>query len=142
MDRLPRLKDKVAVITGSGSGMGEGIARLFAEEGAKVVVSDLNLSSAEAVAASLIEDWRQALARQADVSSAGPSPETSRQRCLCRRCAATLEHCPGRWRISTNIAPSPEKPALRGNAGAMSRDLACLWGRWPGARNAGLSPQR
>ena len=55
MDRLPRLKDKVAVITGSGSGLGEGIARLFAEEGARVVVSDRNEAPAHAVAASLIQ---------------------------------------------------------------------------------------
>ena len=36
---MNRLKDKVAVVTGSGAGMGEGIVRLFAEEGASVVVS-------------------------------------------------------------------------------------------------------
>lgn len=36
------LKDKVAVITGAGSGMGEAIAKLFAENGAKVVVADIN----------------------------------------------------------------------------------------------------
>ena len=36
-----RLKDKVAIITGSGGGIGRGIALLMAEEGAKVVVNDL-----------------------------------------------------------------------------------------------------
>lgn len=37
-----RLKDKVAIVTGAASGFGAGIARRFAEEGAKVIVNDLN----------------------------------------------------------------------------------------------------
>jgi 3-oxoacyl-[acyl-carrier protein] reductase len=37
-----RLKDKVAIITGAGSGFGAGIARRFAQEGAKVLVNDIN----------------------------------------------------------------------------------------------------
>jgi NAD(P)-dependent dehydrogenase (short-subunit alcohol dehydrogenase family) len=45
-----RLKDRVAIVTGSGSGMGEAVARLFAEEGASVVVADLNASAAQSVA--------------------------------------------------------------------------------------------
>ena len=37
-----RLKDKVAIITGAGSGFGAGIAKRFAEEGARVVVNDID----------------------------------------------------------------------------------------------------
>ena len=37
-----RLKDKVAIVTGSGSGFGAGIARRFAEEGARVIVNDVS----------------------------------------------------------------------------------------------------
>jgi NAD(P)-dependent dehydrogenase (short-subunit alcohol dehydrogenase family) len=36
-----RLKDKVAIVTGAAHGMGEAEARLFAQEGAKVVVADV-----------------------------------------------------------------------------------------------------
>jgi 3-oxoacyl-[acyl-carrier protein] reductase len=37
-----RLHDKIAIVTGAGSGFGEGIAKRFAREGAKVVVNDIN----------------------------------------------------------------------------------------------------
>jgi 3-oxoacyl-[acyl-carrier protein] reductase len=45
-----RLKDKVAIVTGGGSGFGAGIVRKFVAEGAKVVVADLNEAAAQAVA--------------------------------------------------------------------------------------------
>jgi 3-oxoacyl-[acyl-carrier protein] reductase len=48
-----RLKDKVAIITGAGQGIGEAYARRFAREGAKVVVADINEEKGRAVAASI-----------------------------------------------------------------------------------------
>lgn len=45
-----RLQDKVAIITGSGSGYGEGIATRFAAEGAHVILADLNIADAVRVA--------------------------------------------------------------------------------------------
>jgi 3-oxoacyl-[acyl-carrier protein] reductase len=45
-----RLKDKVAIVTGGGSGFGEGIAKRFAEEGCKLVVNDVNDGGGERVA--------------------------------------------------------------------------------------------
>lgn len=45
-----RLKDKVAIVTGSGRGIGEGIALRFAEEGAKLIINDVNEADANVVA--------------------------------------------------------------------------------------------
>jgi 3-oxoacyl-[acyl-carrier protein] reductase len=44
-----RLKDKVTIVTGAGSGFGEGIARRFAQEGAKLIVNDINKQGGERV---------------------------------------------------------------------------------------------
>src|SRR5438874_8283013 len=45
-----RLQGKVAIVTGAASGFGEGIARRFAAEGARVVVNDINVRDGERVA--------------------------------------------------------------------------------------------
>ena len=60
-----RLKDKVAVVTGAGSGFGRGIATRFAQEGAKVVIVDINAETAQAVAAEIGDN---AITVTADVS--------------------------------------------------------------------------
>ncbi|WP_448188124.1 SDR family oxidoreductase [Azospirillum sp. sgz301742] len=60
-----RLQGKVAIITGGGSGFGEGMAKRFAAEGAKVVVADINEESARRVAS---ETGNGAIAVRADVS--------------------------------------------------------------------------
>ncbi|MFC7703066.1 glucose 1-dehydrogenase [Plastorhodobacter daqingensis] len=46
-----RLQDKTAIVTGGGSGFGAGIVRKFAAQGARVMVADINLDAAEAIAA-------------------------------------------------------------------------------------------
>jgi len=48
-----RLKDKIAIVTGAGSGFGEGIARKFVAEGAKVLVADRDAAAAARVADAL-----------------------------------------------------------------------------------------
>lgn len=63
-----RLSGKVAIITGGGSGFGEGIAKRFAAEGASVVIGDLNLAAAEKVAGEINKAGQKALPVAADVS--------------------------------------------------------------------------
>jgi NAD(P)-dependent dehydrogenase (short-subunit alcohol dehydrogenase family) len=53
MNGAQLLKDKVAIVTGAGRGLGEAVARAYAAEGATVVVSDIDAAAAQKVAASL-----------------------------------------------------------------------------------------
>lgn len=65
------LRDKVAVITGSGRGIGEAIARRLAEFGARVIITDIDLAAARAVADDLCAQGRQARCVKFDVSDFG-----------------------------------------------------------------------
>ncbi|MBX6374180.1 MAG: glucose 1-dehydrogenase [Acetobacteraceae bacterium] len=64
-----RLKDKVAIVTGGAHGMGEAEARLFAKEGAAVVVADVLSDMGEAVVADINASQGRAMFVRADVSS-------------------------------------------------------------------------
>ncbi|KQX87307.1 3-hydroxybutyrate dehydrogenase [Variovorax sp. Root473] len=64
-----QLKDKVAYITGSASGIGKEIAVLFAQEGAKIIVADLNKDAADATAAELKAKGAQAIGVAVDVTN-------------------------------------------------------------------------
>jgi 3-hydroxybutyrate dehydrogenase len=63
-----QLKDKVAFITGSASGIGKEIAIVFAQEGAKVVIADLNKEAADATAAEITAGGAQAIGVGMDVT--------------------------------------------------------------------------
>lgn len=63
-----RLKGKTAVITGAGSGFGEGIAKTYAHEGANVVVNDLNGVAAQRVASDIALNGGRAIAVAGDVT--------------------------------------------------------------------------
>lgn len=63
-----RLKGKTAIVTGAGSGFGEGIATTFAREGANVVVADINEAGGKRVADSINGAGGRAVFVRADVS--------------------------------------------------------------------------
>ena len=66
---MNRLEGKTALITGAASGIGMETAKLFASEGAKVLVVDVNDSEGEQTAAAIRDSGGEALYQHADVSS-------------------------------------------------------------------------
>ncbi len=64
-----RLKDKVTIITGAAHGIGKAYARRFAEEGAHVVIADLDGVGGEATAKAILDAGGSAWARTTDVRS-------------------------------------------------------------------------
>jgi NAD(P)-dependent dehydrogenase (short-subunit alcohol dehydrogenase family) len=85
-----RLKDKVALITGAGSGIGQQTALLFAREGAHVVIVDVNEKAARDVSASI----KNSIAVRADVSKAAD----------CERMVAEAEKQFGKLNVMFNNA--------------------------------------
>jgi 3-oxoacyl-[acyl-carrier protein] reductase len=68
-DLTRRLADDVAIVTGGAQGIGQAIATRLASEGAMVAILDANATGAEAAAAKLVADGRQAIGLACDVTS-------------------------------------------------------------------------
>ena len=68
---MKRLEDNAAIITGSGAGIGKAMASLFAEEGAMVVVNDINRETGESTVRTIRDAGREATFVHGDVSKAG-----------------------------------------------------------------------
>ncbi|MFM8212686.1 MAG: SDR family NAD(P)-dependent oxidoreductase, partial [Actinomycetes bacterium] len=64
-----RVQNKACIVTGAGSGIGKATALRLAEEGGKVVVSDINLDSAQKVVDEIKTKGQIAIAAKTDVSS-------------------------------------------------------------------------
>ncbi len=96
-----RLKDKVAIVTGGGLGIGKAYARGYAAEGAKIVVADINLPAAEETVDELIKKGCEAFAVETDVSKVKDTEEM----------AAKVIGRFGRIDILVNNAASFQRPA-------------------------------
>lgn len=65
---MQSLKGKITLVTGAGQGIGRGIALRFAEEGADVIINDVNIDNARKVAGEVAKAGRRSLAIKADIS--------------------------------------------------------------------------
>ncbi len=65
---MSSLKNKVAIVTGGGNGIGKAIALLFAQEGARVLLADIDSEAAERVSAEIERQKREALPLVVDVT--------------------------------------------------------------------------
>ena len=89
-----RLQDKVAIVTGSGSGLGKAMVQRFAKEGARVVIADINQGAIDTVVRELKEAGHKALGFKVDVTNRSQLKELMK---------TTAEHC-GRIDILVNNA--------------------------------------
>jgi D-xylose 1-dehydrogenase len=64
----PSLKDRVVLVTGGGSGIGEEIVRQFARQGSRVAFLDIDLKASEALAKTLAAEGRKTVFRHCDVT--------------------------------------------------------------------------
>lgn len=70
-----KLRDKVAIVTGAGRNIGKAIARLFASEGAKVVVADMDQGRGQSVVTELQRSGHEAMLVLCDISKSGDVQE-------------------------------------------------------------------
>ncbi len=73
-----RLKGRVAIVTGGGRGIGRAYCLRFAEEGARVIVADLDLENAKKVAEEIKDVDGEAIAQKVDVSSESGTEELAK----------------------------------------------------------------
>lgn len=99
------LKNKIALVTGAGSGIGEAVAKLFARNGASVVLADMDMDGANRVLAVIEKEGGKGLAMKTDVSKPAD----------CEQAVAQAVNWLGRLDIAVNNAGIGGPSALTGD---------------------------
>ncbi len=99
------LKNKIALVTGAGSGIGEAVAKLFARNGASVVLADMDMDGANRVLAVIEKEGGKGLAVKTDVSKPAD----------CEQAVAQAVNWLGRLDIAVNNAGIGGPSALTGD---------------------------
>ena len=99
------LKNKIALVTGAGSGIGEAVAKLFAQNGASVVLADMDMEGAARVLADIEKAGGKGLAIKTDVSKPAD----------CEQAVAKAVNSMGRLDIAVNNAGIGGPSALTGD---------------------------
>lgn len=76
---MMRLTGKTIIVTGAGSGMGEAMAKLFAQEGARIVAADIRLETVERVVSAIKEAGGEAIAVVSDIAKPNAATELVQQ---------------------------------------------------------------
>lgn len=76
---MSRLRNKAAIITGAGSGIGEATAKLFAAQGARIAILEKNSESGRKVASEIASGGGEALAIEVDLADGAKAEEAIRQ---------------------------------------------------------------
>lgn len=109
------LRDKVAVVTGAGSGIGRAIALSLAEEGVRLVATDLKGDTAEATAADAAGRGSEAIGMPLDVVNYAEAQAMVQQVLQRFGRVDVLVNCAGAWRVNLFVDSQPEDWALEIN---------------------------
>jgi 2-hydroxycyclohexanecarboxyl-CoA dehydrogenase len=109
------LRDKVAVVTGAGSGIGEAVALSLAEEGARLIATDLNGEAAEATAAEVNAQGGRALGMALDVTQYDAARAMVQHVIDQYGRLDVLVNCAGAWRVNLFVDSQPDDWAFEVN---------------------------